>query len=112
VVQCISVLLAESLTRELRTQIADLKAQNLHLHQLYAEEQQQNASLRQFNSVLQKRIEVLTKKTLCVVCHKNPRNTVFMPCLHFISCEFCIAKTTQCLTCGQKLNGFLRVKLQ
>jgi hypothetical protein len=105
-------LLEESLTRELRAQIADLKAQVLHLYQLLADEQQQNESLCQFNSVLQKRIEELTKKTLCVLCHKNPRNSVFMPCLHFISCEYCIAKTTQCLTCGQKLNGFLRVKLQ
>jgi ankyrin repeat protein len=102
----------EPLIKELRSQVADLKAQNLHLHQLYADEQQQNLSLREANSTLQKKVDELTRKLLCLVCTSSPRNTVVMPCLHFIFCERCVAKTTQCYKCGQTLNGFLKVKIQ
>jgi len=50
-------------------------------------------------------IKSLQKLIDCIICMKNQRNTLLMPCRHFITCTECINKCEErCPVCRQHIN--------
>jgi len=50
-------------------------------------------------------IKSLQKVIDCIICMKNQRNTLLMPCRHFIACTECINKCEKkCPVCRQHIN--------
>ena len=65
------------------------------------EEERQEGNIQEFNSptsyfnVLQE-TELLYRQSLCLVCRKNKRSFVTLPCSHFTLCWACEPKTKTC----------------
>lgn len=66
-------------------------------------------------------IEELTEKleeyevlSNCGICKENHRDTVIMPCMHFLYCNKCLGqlKTNACPTCRLPISGLLQCKLK
>uniref|UniRef100_A0AC35GV67 RING-type domain-containing protein n=1 Tax=Panagrolaimus sp. PS1159 TaxID=55785 RepID=A0AC35GV67_9BILA len=45
----------------------------------------------------------------CTTCMDQPRNVLFMPCLHFTCCSSCAYKTEQCSICRMRIMGKVEV---
>jgi len=63
---------------------------------------------------LRTKCEVEQSKNLCIICMDQPRNTVLMPCMHFLYCSKCIQtlKENHCPSCRQPIAGKLQCNLQ
>lgn len=52
---------------------------------------------------------------LCVICMDNPRDTVVLPCLHFLYCSVCISQYTRnshrCPSCRSVSTGSLTCRM-
>ena len=44
----------------------------------------------------------------CVICMENKRDVVFRPCNHFVCCEHCSSKLTNCPLCRAVINNKTR----
>ena len=56
----------------------------------------------------------LRKRKLCRVCKETELNNsgiTFLPCGHFITCEACADKLTNCIACGRMIFGTVRTFL-
>lgn len=47
----------------------------------------------------QRKNAYLKKRILCVICVKEVRNMLFLPCQHFLCCQYCSSCITQCPVC-------------
>jgi len=45
----------------------------------------------------------------CTTCLDQPRNVLYMPCLHFICCSNCVANTDTCSICRTRIMGKVQV---
>uniref|UniRef100_A0A6B2LUE2 RING-type domain-containing protein n=1 Tax=Arcella intermedia TaxID=1963864 RepID=A0A6B2LUE2_9EUKA len=50
------------------------------------------------------------EKFLCVVCLEREKNTVLLPCSHFLSCSLCSEGLKECPVCRIPLSGRLVCK--
>jgi len=65
------------------------------------------------NGSLQKRLEQETAKNMCTVCTSASRDTVLMPCMHFLYCMNCLSKgVTKCPACRVGISGKIQCLLQ
>lgn len=61
----------------------------------------------------EEKIEVLdtAEDNQCIVCKTNPRQLLFVPCLHIAVCTECGEKIDECCVCRRKLFKSIRVYL-
>ena len=45
---------------------------------------------------LREETELFYRRSICLVCLKNKRSSVLLPCCHFALCETCRRKTSRC----------------
>lgn len=76
------------------------------------------------NKIEQQKIQIEENKAIenelsilqCVICMENPRDTLVMPCLHFMFCNSCIQEhiktSNQCPSCRQITTGQLTCRLE
>lgn len=73
-------------------------------------------SLKEENKKLQKKLEETDQELRCLICMDRARDTVIMPCLHFLFCKQCIdqhGKTSnQCPSCRQVTTGSIICRLK
>jgi len=81
----------DKVTKEQRTEIQDQQEQ---IHKLTSE------------------LEVETQKTICQICYENKRNSVIMPCMHFLYCNKCLSSQKNCPVCRQPIMGIVQCKLE
>ena len=62
-------------------------------------------------SVLLKENEVLEENRMCIECHKNPRDTAFLPCGHFTHCVECADQIDVCKIDNKEILGITRAFL-
>jgi len=46
----------------------------------------------------------------CRSCRTNRRDTLLLPCFHFMFCKACVSQMDACAGCGTTLTGYLKVK--
>lgn len=65
------------------------------------------AQIRQLDNQLKKRAPLNFE---CVLCKKNPREIVFAPCGHFVTCLKCAQDCiSRCPTCRTMIDGHIKV---
>jgi len=48
-------------------------------------------------------------KEYCIVCMEKIRDTVFLPCCHFLTCPICSVKIGKCPLCNKKIEKTLKI---
>jgi len=63
---------------------------------------------------VQKQVESEQSKNICILCCTKPRDTVLLPCMHFLFCLDCTTSLTEqrCPTCRTTTHGKLQCILQ
>eukprot|EP00698_Gefionella_okellyi_P025372 TRINITY_DN9259_c0_g1_i2.p1 TRINITY_DN9259_c0_g1~~TRINITY_DN9259_c0_g1_i2.p1 ORF type:complete len:270 (+),score=62.84 TRINITY_DN9259_c0_g1_i2:786-1595(+) len=62
----------------------------------------------------QEQLEDERFKTMCQICMDKPRDTLLLPCVHFLYCSACVSKALAqggCPACRTPVSGKLHVKL-
>jgi hypothetical protein len=60
-----------------------------------------------------KQIKELEIQTRCGICIEKNRDTILMPCLHFLYCNSCITgQVKSCPACRMPINGTFHCRLQ
>jgi len=62
----------------------------------------------------QRKLEEEHNKSSCIICYERPRNTVLLPCMHFLFCIECTQalKESRCPNCRCTIHGKLQCLLQ
>jgi len=47
--------------------------------------------------------------SLCIVCSRNQRSIVFIPCAHLSACVICAHGLSSCPTCRSEIKAFLKI---
>jgi flagellar motor protein MotB len=112
---------AEAAAAALRVQavqlgVAQHLAQQLQERLLLAEQQvqqevqqrlSQQAAAAAVQQALKDAQEKVEQATMCQICFEQPRDTVLMPCMHFLYCAGCVRKGVEQAAAG-KDGGALR----
>ena len=48
-------------------------------------------------------------KEFCIICMEKIRDTVFLPCCHFLTCPLCSHKIGKCPICNKKIEKTLKI---
>lgn len=61
-------------------------------------------------------LEIEKQNSICEICMSSNRDTVIMPCMHFMFCYECLSKMQQqqqnkCPACRTPISGLLKCKL-
>ena len=46
----------------------------------------------------------LTDREVCIMCRKDRRGVLFMPCTHFLTCQDCANLLDECLICKEQIS--------
>ena len=77
-----------------------------------------NTALEKESIEIKKKINEKDILLRCVICMEKARDTVVLPCLHFLFCSTCIQKhnsssnTNKCPSCRQTTTGNLNCRLE
>jgi ankyrin repeat protein len=84
---------------EMQTKLQSLQAEKIALEMQLKQKDRQ--------------IKELEIQTRCGICMEKNRDTVLMPCLHFLYCNSCITGQIKfCPTCRMSINGTVHCRLQ
>lgn len=65
---------------------------------------------------LEKENKEYEQRLQCMICMEKPRETVVLPCLHFLFCETCMFEhkksSNKCPSCNQTTTGSLHCRLE
>jgi len=62
-----------------------------------------NASVQTYAPIFKQTVE------LCQICSVSPKDTLFLPCLHLISCQHCSKNATCCAACRHLIQSSIKV---
>ena len=99
---------AGSFLEYLDTHIDDLEAENEHEENEYEEVNEKDIPIKEVEELsLKEETEILYREAHCLICLKNKRNVVALPCCHFIMCATCESSTRQCpaMYCKAKIES-------
>lgn len=92
------------LKKQHRLQLQERNRQICHLQE---DREKLRKSLRKAESDLRDAQDTV----LCTICHKNKRNCLILPCLHFLLCAGCLQQHTTtcpfCPACDTKVSGLM-----
>ena len=94
---------AGSFLEYLDTNIDDLEEENEH--EEIMEKDFLTKEVKELN--LREETEILYREAHCLICLKNKRNVVALPCCHFIMCGICESSSRQCpaMYCKAKIES-------
>lgn len=94
----------QQLKKQHRLQLQERNRQICHLQE---DREKLRRSLRKAESDLREAQDAV----LCTICHKNKRNCLILPCLHFLLCAGCLQQHTTtcpfCPACNTKVSGLM-----
>lgn len=78
--------------------------------------QLQIQNLKSENKVMKSDLEEKDRHLRCTICMESIRDTLLLPCMHFMFCQSCILQhnktSNQCPSCRQVSSGLLVCKLE
>jgi ABC-type phosphate transport system auxiliary subunit len=103
-VQAVQLAAAQQLAQQLQDKLRLAEQQLQHEVQQKSSHEAAAAAVQQALRDAQERVE---QATLCHICFEQPRDTVLMPCMHFLYCAGCVRKGVEAAAAG-KDGGALR----
>ena len=77
------------------------------------EHQMEQADKTEKIQTLQQQVDEFEVLLKCGICMDNNRDTVIMPCMHFMFCHGCLTKAPKtCPACRGPISGLLQCKLK
>jgi len=97
-----------SLQRELAFQdyVSDARINNLSLKELQTLEEKLSEAQSRVKDAIS--VKYRTQHD-CVVCMENSRETLLMPCKHFVLCGSCASSQTSCAICRTPISKKIQV---
>uniref|UniRef100_A0A7E4UNB8 RING-type domain-containing protein n=1 Tax=Panagrellus redivivus TaxID=6233 RepID=A0A7E4UNB8_PANRE len=93
---------------KLEREVADLKsklAQSSDTNRVVTELETELTQLKTENREYREKQTVLA----CTTCMDEPRNVLYLPCLHFICCSTCAGPSDHCSICRNRIMGKIEV---
>jgi hypothetical protein len=103
-VQAVQLAAAQQLAQQLQVKLHLVEQQ---VQQEVQQRLNQEAAAAAAQQALREAQEKVEQATLCQICFEQPRDTVLMPCMHFLYCAGCVRKGVEQAAAG-KDGGVLR----